>query len=67
MHNPINYFDLAICVISRARANVRPDFRQPLGKRVAITVNTILAKDNIKEYEYILKVDADASTHTTNV
>jgi glycosyltransferase involved in cell wall biosynthesis len=40
---------------------VQPDFRQPLGKRVAIALNTILAKANIREYDYILKVDADAT------
>jgi len=39
----------------------QPDFRQPLGKRVAIALNTILTKVNIREYEYILKVDADVT------
>lgn len=38
---------------------VKPDFRQPLGKRVGAAINTALVKVNFKEYDYILKVDAE--------
>lgn len=38
---------------------VKPDFREPLGKRVSAAINTVLAKQNLKEYDYLLKVDAE--------
>jgi glycosyltransferase involved in cell wall biosynthesis len=38
---------------------VKPNFRQPLGKRVGAAINTALAKGNFKEYDYILKVDSE--------
>jgi hypothetical protein len=38
---------------------VKPDFSQPLGKRVAAAINTVLAKETLEEYDYILKVDAE--------
>ncbi len=38
---------------------VKPDFSQPLGKRVAVAINTALAKEALEEYNYILKVDAE--------
>jgi len=38
---------------------VKPDFREPLGKRVATAINTVLAKENLREYDYLLKVDDD--------
>jgi hypothetical protein len=38
---------------------VEPNFSQPLGKRVAVAINTALAKEVLEEYDYILKVDAE--------
>jgi hypothetical protein len=38
---------------------VKPNFSQPLGKRVAAAINTALAKEALEEYDYILKVDAE--------
>lgn len=38
---------------------VKPDFRQPLGKRVGAAINIALVKGNFKEYDYILKVDSE--------
>jgi len=39
---------------------VRPDFRQPLGVRVTVALNTILAGESVQKYDYIMKTDADA-------
>jgi glycosyltransferase involved in cell wall biosynthesis len=38
---------------------VRPNFRDPLGKRVATALNQALSTINLKEYEWLLRVDAD--------
>ncbi|MEM2130552.1 MAG: glycosyltransferase family A protein [Candidatus Bathyarchaeia archaeon] len=38
---------------------VKPDFSQPLGKRVGTAINTALYKVNLNEYDYILKVDSE--------
>jgi hypothetical protein len=38
---------------------VKPNFSQPLGKRVAVAINTAFAKEVLEEYDYILKVDAE--------
>ncbi len=38
---------------------VKPNFRQPLGKRVAAAINTALAQEDLSNYDYILKVDAE--------
>jgi hypothetical protein len=38
---------------------VKPNFSQPLGKRVAAAINIALAKEALEEYDYILKVDAE--------
>jgi len=40
---------------------VKPDFSQPLGKRVGAAINIALVKGNFKEYDYILKVDAEVT------
>ena len=40
---------------------VKPDFRQPLGIRVGAAINTVLSKENLKKYDYILKVDAEVT------
>lgn len=40
---------------------VKPDFSQPLGIRVGRAINTVLSKENLREYDYILKVDAEVT------
>lgn len=38
---------------------VKPDFSQPLGIRVGTALNTVLSRESLKEFDYILKVDAE--------
>jgi len=38
---------------------VKPNFQDPLGKRVAVALNTVLSKVQLREYDYLLRVDAD--------
>jgi len=38
---------------------VKPNFRDPLGKRVAVALNCALSKVRLSEYDYLLRVDAD--------
>jgi len=38
---------------------VKPNFRDPLGKRVAVALNYALSKVRLSEYDYLLRVDAD--------
>jgi hypothetical protein len=53
-------YDELVVRLERAECiYVKPDFSQPLGKRVAVAINTALAKVNVEEYDYVLKVDAD--------
>jgi len=37
----------------------KPNMDYPLGKRIAIALNVALCQVNLKEYDYILRVDAD--------
>jgi hypothetical protein len=39
---------------------VKPNFQDPLGKRVAAALNHVLSKVRLENYDYLLKVDADA-------
>ncbi|MEM2122628.1 MAG: glycosyltransferase family A protein [Candidatus Bathyarchaeia archaeon] len=38
---------------------VEPDFRDPLGKRVATELNAALSNTCLEDYDYLLRVDAD--------
>jgi glycosyltransferase involved in cell wall biosynthesis len=38
---------------------VKPNFQDPLGKRVAAALNCALSKVRLSEYDYLLRVDAD--------
>ncbi|MGB9959433.1 MAG: glycosyltransferase [Candidatus Bathyarchaeales archaeon] len=38
---------------------VKPDFKEPVGKRVAVALNYLLSKVRLEEFEYLLRVDAD--------
>jgi len=38
---------------------VKPNFSDPLGKRVAVALNRALSKVRLSEYDYLLRVDAD--------
>ena len=38
---------------------VKPNFQDPLGKRVAFALNCALSKVRLSEYDYLLRVDAD--------
>ena len=40
---------------------IKPNFRDPLGKRVAVALNYALSKVCLSEYDYLLKVDADTT------
>lgn len=39
---------------------VKPNFQDPLGKRVASALNYALSKVNLNDYDYLLRLDADA-------
>ncbi len=36
-----------------------PDLKEPLGKRVVKALNNVLCRINLKEHDYLLRVDAD--------
>ncbi|MEM2130055.1 MAG: glycosyltransferase family A protein [Candidatus Bathyarchaeia archaeon] len=38
---------------------VKPDLKEPVGKRVAVALNYLLSKVRLEEFEYLLRVDAD--------
>jgi hypothetical protein len=38
---------------------VKPNFKEPLGKRIAVALNYLLSQVRIEEFEYLLRVDAD--------
>ena len=38
---------------------VKPYFKDPVGKRIAVALNCLLSKVRLEEYEYLLRVDAD--------
>lgn len=38
---------------------VKPNFQDPLGKRVASALNAVLGKVHLRDYDYLLRVDAD--------
>lgn len=38
---------------------VKPDFSEPTGVRVAKALNHLLSRESIREYNYLLRVDAD--------
>ncbi len=38
---------------------VKPNFKDPIGKRVAVALNYLLSKVCLEEYDYLLRVDAD--------
>lgn len=38
---------------------VKPNFSEPTGVRVAKALNSLLSKESIREYNYLLRVDAD--------
>ncbi len=39
---------------------VKPNFQDPLGKRVAAALNHALSRVHLETYDYLLRVDADA-------
>lgn len=39
---------------------VKPNCKDPVGKRVAIALNTAFSKVHLTDYDYLLRVDADA-------
>jgi len=40
---------------------VKPNFRDPVGKRVAAALNVALSKVRLGDYDYLLRVDADTT------
>lgn len=38
---------------------VKPNLKDPLGKRIATALNRVLSIVNLKDYDYLLRVDAD--------
>ncbi|MGC8998954.1 MAG: glycosyltransferase [Candidatus Bathyarchaeia archaeon] len=38
---------------------VKPDFKDPVGRRIAVALNCLLSKVCLEEYDYLLRVDAD--------
>jgi len=42
---------------------VRPDMREHLGVRVGKAINTVLEKEDLHSYDYILKMDSDVILH----
>jgi len=38
---------------------IKPNYAEPVGKRVAIALNFVLSKVRLKDYDYLLRVDAD--------
>lgn len=56
------YARLLQCKLERTEyVYVKPDFRQPLGKRVGAAINVALANVNLMDYDYIFKVDSDVT------